>query len=156
MTFRPMRRTDRQMDPEEADAFLAEHNWGVLSVMGDDGFPYGVPVNYGYSHGKLYIHSTNKESHKLDALRSNPKVCFTVVGQHELLEQEFSTKFSSVILFGTAQILTGETEKRVAAIRMMHGLAPSVEDAAIADCGRMQNIVMIEITPEHISGKYRK
>ncbi len=151
--FRAMRRQDRNVSQPET--LLAQCNWGVLSVMGENGYPYGVSVNYGYAQGKIYIHSTNASSHKLDAIRADPRVCFTVVGHHELLEAELSTRYSSVILFGTARILSSEDEKRIAAIQMMQSLAPAVTAKAISDCGNMRNIVMIEITPEHISGKER-
>ena len=154
MVFRPARRTDRIM--EHPEKFLSQYNWGVLSVIGEHGYPYGVPVNYGYSDGKIYIHSTSANSHKLNAIRENPKVCFTVVGQHEIIEEELTTQYSSVVLFGTARIITEDAEKRLAAERMMHVLAPAVEKKAISECGMMKNVVMIEITPDHISAMARK
>lgn len=154
MVFRPTRRTDRVM--EQPEELLSQCNWGVLSVIGEQGYPYGVPVNYGYSDGKIYIHSTNANSHKLNAIRENPKVCFTVVGQHEIIEEELTTQYSSVVLFGTARIITEDAEKRLAAERMMYVLAPAVEKRAVTECGMMKNVVMIEITPDHISGKARK
>lgn len=154
MEFRPMRRSDRKM--ERPETFLSNHNWGVLSLIGDHGYPYGVPVNYAYANDKIYIHSTNADSHKLNAIRVSPKVCFTVVGQHDVIEEKFTTQYSSVIVFGCARIITEDAQKHLAAERMMHVLAPSVEKEAIADCGMMKNVVMIEITPEHITGKARK
>ena len=52
---------------------------GVLSVLGDDGYPYGLPINYWYNkeNGYLYFHS-GKTGHKIDAIESNNKVSFCV------------------------------------------------------------------------------
>ena len=77
---------------------------GVLSVYGEDGYPYGVPLSYVYADGKLYFHSA-KDGHKIDAVRNNNKVSFTVIAQDNIVAEEYTTYFQSVIAFGTARIL---------------------------------------------------
>ncbi len=155
--FREMRRKDRAMPAEEAERLLAEGDWGVLAVSGDDGYPYGVPVNYGYTGGRIYVHSTSCESHKLDGIRRNDKVSFTVVEGHDVLKEEFSTAFSSVVVFGRARIITEGPLLREAMRRMMEGLAPDMTEAAEEHCAHsMGSMAMIEITPEHITGKARR
>ncbi|MGM9614150.1 MAG: pyridoxamine 5'-phosphate oxidase family protein [Oscillospiraceae bacterium] len=155
--FRETRRKDRVMPAEEAEALLREQDYGVLCVSGDDGYPYGVPVNYGYADGKIYIHSTAQDSHKLDGLRRSDKVSFTVVGQHDVVPEVFSSNYSSVIVFGRARIIPDGPELPAALQRMMTGLAPDMADAAMEHCRNSINaMVMLEITPEYISGKARR
>ena len=151
--FREMRFTKRQISAEKAEKILKSQTYGILSVSGDEGYPYGVPLNYGYTDGKFYIHCTSQESHKLDGIRRNPKVCLTVVSKHNLLKKELTTDFVSVIVFGTARILTDTSEKAAAMDKMMTGLAPVYVNAARTHCSGPDCYVMIEITPEHITGK---
>lgn len=151
--FREMRFTKRQVPTNKAEEILKSQTYGILSVSGDAGYPYGVPLNYGYTDGKIYIHCTSSDSHKLDGIRRNPKVCFTVVSKHNLIEEELTTDFVSVIVFGIARILTDTAQKADAMDKMMHGLAPSYAAAARTHCSGPDCYVMLEITPEHITGK---
>ncbi len=153
MEFRQMRKNERKMTPEQTEEVLRSQVYGVLCVQGDNGYPYGVPVNYGYQGGKIYIHSVSENSHKIDGIRRSSKVTMTVVSRHELLPEVYSSRYTSVIVFGTAKLLTGEAEKREAASKMMASLAPAAAQEAIHSCGYMKNVVMIEITPEHVTGK---
>lgn len=155
--FREIRRKDRALSDAETEALLASHNYGVLCVSGNGDYPYGVPVNYGYADGKIYIHGTSQSSHKLDCIRQDSRVCFTVVGEHELAAAEFSNNYSSAIVFGRARILTEEADILPALTRMMSSLAPEMADQAADHCrGTLRSLVMLEITPEHISGKARR
>ena len=67
MEFRPMRRKRQELPKEECKKILNNATAGVLSVLGDGGYPYGVPISYVYAEGKLYFHSA-VEGHKLDAI----------------------------------------------------------------------------------------
>lgn len=155
--FREMRRKVRELTFAESEQILINENYGILSVYGDDGYPYGVPLNYGYTDGKLYIHSTSESSHKLDGIRNNDKVCFTVVDKSELAKEEFSTNYRSVIVFGRARLITEHSQMVEAMMKMMSRLAPDMEDKAMEHCRHSVNaMAMIEITPEHITGKARK
>ena len=68
--FRKMRRFKQQLTAEECVAILKREKRGVLSVIGDDGYPYGMPLDHYYDEGsgKLYFHCA-KAGHKLDAIR---------------------------------------------------------------------------------------
>ena len=72
---------------------------GVLSVLGDGGYPYGVPLSYVYKDGCVYFHSA-VEGHKIDAIRNEDKCSFTVIDQDEIHPDEYTTYFRSVIAFG--------------------------------------------------------
>ena len=56
--FRKMRRFKQELSKDECIEVLKSEPRGVLSVMGDDGYPYGVPMDHWYDEvsGKLYFH----------------------------------------------------------------------------------------------------
>jgi nitroimidazol reductase NimA-like FMN-containing flavoprotein (pyridoxamine 5'-phosphate oxidase superfamily) len=102
--FRELRRKDMQLDDVSGLNILEKSDYGILGVHGDDGYPYAVPVNYTYLDEKIYIHCALK-GHKIDAIRGNDKVSFTVVDHEEVLPDLFDTAYSSVIAFGRARLL---------------------------------------------------
>ncbi len=153
--FREMRRRDRQLHIDTVKEILKSSNFGVLSVLGDNGYPYGVPINYAYVDGKLYFHSTSHVSHKLDSIKQNNKVCFTVTARHEIVLDELSANYESVIVFGRAEIISAPSEKAEAMRKMMGVLGRGTKYAEEYACGE-NAYVMVEITPEYISGKARK
>ena len=75
-----MRRSKQALDIEETLRILEHAYRGVLSVIGDGGYPYSIPVNYVFEDGKLYFHSA-REGHKIDAIRACDKACFMVLGE---------------------------------------------------------------------------
>ncbi len=152
--FRKIRRTEREIGIDKASEILCNADYGVLSVVGDNGYPYGVPINYAYVDGKIYFHSTSQESHKLDAIRRSNKVCFTVVAKHDIVLDELSTNYESAIVFGTARIINDPSEKAEAMGKMMSVLGRGTKYATEHGCGATA-FVMVEISPEHISGKAR-
>ena len=46
--FRPMRRKRQQLSDEESEAILKKGTSGVLALLGDEGYPYAVPLSYVY------------------------------------------------------------------------------------------------------------
>ncbi len=145
------------MSDADATALLLSQNWGVLSVVGDDGMPYGVPVNYGFLDGKIYIHHTNAPDSLLSSLLTqNANVCFSVVGRHEVDEPILSTHYDSVIVFGTAAVVTDEDGKTDAMMKMMTSLAPSMLPNIPSHSQTSRNYLMIVISPSSITGKRRK
>jgi hypothetical protein len=108
--FRKMRRIRQELTKEESIEILEKQTNGILSVMGDDGFPYGVPLSYVYDNDKIYFHCA-KSGHKLDSIKNNDKVCFTVVGMDEVMPSKMTSCYQSVIVFGKATIIEDSNEK---------------------------------------------
>lgn len=75
--FREMRRNKQLLDKEESIVVLEKGTAGVLSLSGDDGYPYAVPISYVYN-SKIYFHSAVSE-HKLDAISNRDKASFCVI-----------------------------------------------------------------------------
>ena len=80
MEFRELRRFKQAATLRECEAVLSSAQRGILAVHGENGYPYGLPVNDLYLGGKIYFHCA-KAGHKLDAVRANDKVCFTVLSE---------------------------------------------------------------------------
>ncbi len=99
--FREMRREGRQLGAEGCMEILRKGEHGVLSTVSDNGYAYGVPLNYVYKGDSIYFHCA-VEGHKLDNLRNKPKVSFCVIGEAEVLADKFTVRYESVIVFGKA------------------------------------------------------
>ena len=112
---------------EEVKEILYEGTSGVLALSGDDGYPYAVPLSYVYDGGKIYFHCA-KAGHKLDAIKRDEKASFCVIGQDQVVPEEYTTYFRSVIVFGKIQIIEDETKKRQAIEKLAVKYTP--EDTA--------------------------
>lgn len=149
--FKRLRREDRALKEDEALEILAKSNYGVLCVF-DGNYPYGIPVNYVYEDGLIYIHSA-KEGHKIESIRSFDRVCFTVVGSSQVMKNEFSTKYESVIIFGRAEIL--QDEQVIPALKKLaKKYSPDYTNEAeriIQDSFKAVAVIRIKI--EHVQGK---
>lgn len=104
--FRKMRRSPQALAQEEIYDLLKTETRGVLSVQGDDGYPYGLPINHFYDEedGRLYFHGANF-GHHIDAIRRDPKVSYCVFGQDEQREGDWAKYVKSVIIFGRAELI---------------------------------------------------
>jgi len=109
-----MRRKRQELPKEECEKILNNATAGVLSVLGDGGYPYGVPISYVYAERKLYFHSA-VEGHKLDAIAQEDKCSFTVIDQDDIHPAEYTTYFRSVIAFGRIRRLESRED-------ILHGL----------------------------------
>ena len=152
--FRTMRRHQQQLPQQEAEALLAQGSHGVLSLVGDDGYPYGVPPSYAYAAGKLYFHSATA-GHKLDAIASCDKASFCVVAADDVVQEEYTTAYCSVIAFGRIRMLEAEAEKHAALLLLAEKYSPALPtsrhlQAIAAD---IAHTTLLEFTIEHISGK---
>lgn len=111
MSFTPMRRSDRQLDEQQAMQLLAAGEYGVLATVGEEGTPHGVPLNYVLADGAVWFHCA-LQGKKLENMRRHPKVCFTVVGKTQpVYAKNFTTLFESAILYGTASEVVPEQDK---------------------------------------------
>lgn len=151
MMARTMRRFKQELPPEETERILRSGKYCVMAVSGDDDYPYAVPVNYVYSERGIYLHSAAC-GHKIDALRRNPKCSLCIVDKDDVVPEEFTSYFRSVIVFGTAHFVADADEK-VAALRLLgEKYSPGIDpEAEIARFIKTVCIVRIEI--DTVTGK---
>lgn len=152
--FREMRRSRQQLTREEAEAVLSRGTSGVLSVLGDEGYPYGVPLSYVYHDGKLYFHWA-RSGHKLDAVRACHKASFCVVDQDQVVSREYTTYFRSAIAFGTVRIVEDPKEQQNALLLLARRYAPeqSQTDHQREIDRFFSNLCIAELTIQHLTGK---
>lgn len=105
-----MRRRDRKMPETFAWNVVDKCEYAFLAMIAEDGTPYGLPLTIVRDGNEIYFHGA-KEGRKAVALRKNPKVCLTCVGNTEILQEQFTTRYESAIAFGTASEVTADQEK---------------------------------------------
>ncbi len=154
MMFREMRRKNQILTDEENRQILEQGTSGVLALFGDEGYPYALPISYVYEDGRIFFHSA-VTGHKIDAVKNCPKASFCVIAQDQVMPEEYTTYYKSVIAFGVVRIIEEEGEKRHAIERFARKYHP-----ADTESGRTQiiskywnNISMIELEVEHMTGK---
>lgn len=150
--FREMRRSKQLLSTEETIAVMNRCTNGVLACLGDDEYPYAVPLSFVFLNSKIYFH-TAAAGHKLDAVTKHPKVSFSVIDEDTIVSAEYTTYFRSVIAFGKARI--AEDKERIEAFKALvekySGDQPE-EDKNKELTGCMKAYI-IAIDIEHITGK---
>jgi len=150
--MKELRRKDKQISPEKSRKVLTEGEYGILSTVGDDGQPYGVPLNYVYKNDAIYFHCA-LVGHKIDNLESNPRVSFCVVGDTKVLPGEFSTNFISVVAFGIASE-TQEDERYNGFLWLLEKYSPEHMEEGKKYIDKFDKATkLIKIQVQHISGK---
>ena len=147
-----MRRFKQLLSENDTLAVMSRGTNGVLACLGDEDYPYAVPVSYVYYNDKIYFHSA-KAGHKNDAMMKNPKVSFAVVDEDTIVSAEYTTYFRSVIAFGKARIIEGDewVEGFKALVEKYSGDQPEVaKHKEIEGCTRA-TIFAIDI--DHMTGK---
>lgn len=153
--MKTMRRTDREIPRLEAEEILASGAYGVLSTVGEDGQPYGVPVSYTYRNNCIYFHCA-AVGHKIENIQANPWVSFCVVGNTRVMPAERTVKYESAIAFGVASEVQGP-EKDDALLALLEKYsAEYIEEGktVIAKNGKTTTVIKIEI--DTISGKAQR
>lgn len=156
--FRDMRRAKQALDTTTCQRILSEAKRGVLSVLGDDGYPYGVPINFVFDptqgrHGALYFHSATT-GHKLDAIRTCDKASFTTRNEGTRNEGEWWYYVDSVICFGRARLVEDPQLKHDALFRLASKYFPADYDIEADIAKNLGRVQVIELRIEHMSGKH--
>lgn len=150
--FREMRRSKQLLSTEDTAAVMDRCTNGVLACLGDEDYPYAVPVSYVYFNDKIYFHSA-KAGHKIDAITKYPKVSFSVIDEDTIVSKEYTSYFRSVIAFGKARIAEDDErlEAFMALVKKYSGDQP--EEARQEIIARCTQAYIIAIDVEHITGK---
>ena len=155
--FRELTRKHLALSREECIRILREEKRGVLSVLGEDGYPYGMPMNHWYheAEGALYFHC-GRAGHRLDALGRSNKVSFCVYDGGERQEGQWFWHVRSVIVFGRMEIVDDWDE----VIRVATALSRKFTDdegyiareiKAFAHETRLLKLTLDNITGKHVT-----
>lgn len=152
--FREIARKKQALTSEQIVEILKTEKRGVLSVSGDDGYPYGLPMNFWYNekNGCIYFHS-GKNGHKTDAISADNKVSFCVYDEGYKKDGEWSLNISSVIVFGRMYVVENSDE----AVKVYRSLSlkyTSDIEYINSEIQRFaKNTLCYVLQPEHITGK---
>jgi len=151
--FREMRRKAQLLSKEESITILNEATSGVLAVLGDEDYPYAVPLSHAFHEGKIYFHCA-KSGHKLDAINRHPLASFCVIYEDSVVPEKYTTFFRSVIAFGRVRPLEDPSEKRAALEILAQKFSPDYEEGRLKEIDMLfGNVVVLEFTIEHMTGK---
>lgn len=146
-----MRRFRQKLPVEEAKQILKKGKECVIAVAGDDNYPYAVPINYVYDGEHIYLHSAS-QGHKIDALKRNPRMSLCVIDKADIIPEEFTTYFRSVIVFGTARFIEDEQQKIEALIKLSQKYSVGIDPTA--EINRfLKTVTIIEISIDKLTGK---
>ena len=152
--FRELTRKNQQLSHEECVRILQTELRGVLSVNGQDGYPYGMPMNHWYdpADGRLYFHC-GKVGHRLDALRRSDKVSFCVMDEGRREPDSWPLNFRSVIAFGRIRVV--DDPQRVVEIttKLCHKFTRDEAYIQGEIAGFARHTLLLEMTVEHLCGK---
>lgn len=152
--FRKMRRFKQQLTNEDAMKILRSEHLGVLSLLGDDDYPYGLPIDYICDDdGHLYFHCA-KAGHKIDAMTRHDKVSFCVIDKGWQEEGDFARFVNSVIVFGRLRKVEDHEKTLRQAYKLALNVYPDQTDFYKDEIRKNENTVQVlELIPEHITGK---
>ncbi len=152
--FRPIRKKKNEISIDAAKELLRSSRRGVLAVNGDDGYPYGIPINYLYDeeNERIIFHGA-KAGHKVDALQKNDKVCFTVFGNERIKEEAWAPFLQSVVVFGRCHLVESQEDTIALVKKFAAKYYPDMDmvNEEVVLSGRA--VQMFEIQIEHLSGK---
>lgn len=153
--FREMRRKDKQLSIEESIEILKNNEVGVLSTICENGYPYGIPLNYVYYNNSIYFHGA-KAGQKFDNIDSCSKASFCVYCDVELISDEFDTNYKSVVIFGKASE-AGEEEKAEALLELIKKYSGEFIEKGKNYIDKSKNAARVyKIEIEHMTGKAQK
>ena len=152
--FRELVRKKQALSREECIRILTEEKRGVLSVLGDDGYPYGVPIDHYFcpEDGKIYFHS-GMTGHKMDAMRRHDKIAYCVYDGGFRKDGDWALNIRSVVVFGKVEFV----EDREVIYEMCRRLSRKflTDEQAIEDEVRRAGprTALFALVPEHMTGK---
>ncbi len=169
--FRKIRRKEKQLRIEECHEILAKAEYGTLSTMGADGYPYAVAVNFVFLNRNIYFHCATV-GHKLDNIYYCSNVSFNIVTdvwvvplihnekniESELRFKGFDTNYNSVVIFGKAKEVIG-SEKKDGLIGLLdkflnlNNITQYREEGIKYIEKQLKRTKLIKIEIEHMTGK---
>ncbi|MDD3219989.1 MAG: pyridoxamine 5'-phosphate oxidase family protein [Lachnospiraceae bacterium] len=151
--FRKMRRKKQLLSEESCLEILEKGTSGVLALVGDEGYPYAVPLSYVYRDGKIIFHGA-KQGHKVDAVKENGKCSFCVIDQDLIVPEEYTTYFRSVIAFGKVRVVEDADEMRRLVSVLAEKYRPEFLDERMEAINKeFPALCVMVLEVEHMTGK---
>jgi len=156
--FRELTRKNKQIAIEECVTLLKKETRGVLSVLGDNGYPYGMPMNHFYNEddGNIYFHCGCQSSHRLDSLKRCNKVSFCLYNKGYRSDGDWAYNVKSVIVFGKIEIINDEAVIADIGVKLSRKFTDNERyiKSEIENYGH--ETLILKLIPENICGKLIK
>lgn len=151
--FRELTRKNKKLAADDCVEILKAEKRGVLSVLGDNDYPYGMPMNHWYGDdGCIYFHC-GKGGHRLDSLLRHSKVSFCVYDEGYRNDGEWALNIKSVIVFGKIEIISDtDTVIRITS-RLSQKFTDDEEYIKREIKDYAHRTLLLKLIPEHICGK---
>ena len=148
-----MRRDDKEItEQKDLDEIMKKAQVCRLAVS-YEAMAYIIPMSFGYANRTLYFHSA-QEGLKLMILRENPKACFEVDIDTEVVASEkacdWTMRYQSVVGFGDVAFIEELEGKREAMRIIMQQYSDEVkliEDSALS------GVTLLKLTISTMTGK---
>lgn len=149
---RKMRRFKQLLSEADSKEILKNVTNGVLSLIDPDGGVYGVPISFVYDGGNhIYFHSAVK-GHKIDCIEADSRCSFCVVAQDQIVPEEFTSYFRSVIVKGKIRIVSDSDEIMNGLLLLCDKYSPGIDsDNEIAKC--LNHVTVLRLDIESMTGK---
>ena len=153
--FRPLARIRQQLPDDECVEILKNQKRGVLSINGENGYPYGMPLNHFYEDGYLYFHG-GRFGHKVDAMRKDKRASYCVYDEGYRNEGEWYLNIRSVIVFGQIEFI--EDKEKIIEISRKLSYKFTEDDRYIEEEieKSLEKTLMFALKIEHMTGKIVK
>lgn len=152
--FRELTRKNKQIWNENCIEILKNETRGVLSVNGENGYPYGMPMNHYYCEktNKIYFHC-GKSGYRLDCLKQNNKASFCVYTKGYKEKNDWAFNVESVIVFGEIKIIDNEEIIKNITTELSYKFTNDKEYIKNEIERSLKNTLLLELSIEHICGK---
>ena len=153
--FRQIKRAKQALNKEECLEILKKEKRGVLSVLGDDDYPYGMPINHYYDEDthKLYFHG-GRYGHKIDAMRRHDKASFCVYGDGFIENDNWYLCFKSVIVFGRIEFIEDKKTIEDMCRKLSYHFTDNAEYIESEIAKDLNGTLMFSLSIEDMQGKY--
>lgn len=152
--FRKVRKIKNELDEKTTKEVLKKAPRGVLALNGDDGYPYGLPLNYVYDedNNALYFHGT-KTGYKIDCIEKSPKASFTAILEEGVSDDGWSKNVSSVVAYGLLEEIEDSDFARDALEKLAQKYYPSEDLIEKNIKANFKNTKMLAFHISYMTGK---
>ena len=149
-----MRRFKQQISDDDCREILRTEKRGVLSLIGDGGYPYGIPLDHWYceENGRIYFHGA-KEGHKIDSIKKCDKASYCVYDEGYTKPGEWALNIKSVIVFGRIRLVTDKDKEREICTRLVQKFTDDEDFLEKELKNSLARVQCLELIPEHMTGK---
>ena len=152
--FRQLSRIKQKLSDEECKNILSTQTRGVLSINGENDYPYAMPMNHFYNKddGCIYFH-TGKKGYRTDCIKNSDKACFCVYTNGERIENSWVYRVESVIVFGKIEIIDDIETVIDITRKLCYKFTPDTNYIETEISNHAKNTILLRLKPEHVCGK---